>query len=200
MQRLRGIIERGLTETAALWGDIDTAYRYVNAVARTLRNEKRRGAAGVRRAMHRTLGAFPRCANKAGRLRGALEHFAKVTRSFLPGLFFCYEVEGLERTNNDLERYFGSWRHHERRATGRKSASRSVVLRGPASLPASAATRLRRPTPEGLVPADIKPWKRLRAQIEARKKTRGRGRAFRRDPDSFLRALEEKLGQPILPS
>jgi hypothetical protein len=60
---------------------------------------------------------------EAGSLVGAVEHFLKVARSYRPGLFRCYAVAGLPRTNNDLEQMFGSQRYHERRATGRKTAS-----------------------------------------------------------------------------
>ncbi len=45
-----------------------------------------------------------------------------VSRSDGPGLFACYDVAGVPRTNNDLERAFGSHRYHKRRATGRKGA------------------------------------------------------------------------------
>jgi hypothetical protein len=52
-----------------------------------------------------------------------LTTFRKVTASYWPGLFHCYDVPDLPRTNNDLEHYFGSARYAKRRATGRKSAS-----------------------------------------------------------------------------
>ena len=45
--------------------------------------------------------------------------FYKVTRSYWRGLFHCYDMPEVPRTNNDLEQYFGTARHHERRATGR---------------------------------------------------------------------------------
>ena len=38
-----------------------------------------------------------------GPLTPALAHFHKVTASYWPGLFCCYDVPGLPRTNNDLE-------------------------------------------------------------------------------------------------
>src|SRR5438132_9550805 len=79
----------------------------------------------------------------AGTLAPALGHFRKVTRSYWPGLFPCFTVPALPRTNNDLEQFFGAYRSHERRATGRKAASPAVVLRGAVRLVACAATRLR---------------------------------------------------------
>ena len=41
--------------------------------------------------------------------------FLKATESYWPGLFHCYDVVDLPRTNNDLEHVFGSTRYHERR-------------------------------------------------------------------------------------
>src|SRR3954451_15697204 len=71
---------------------------------------------------------------------------SKVTRSYRPGLFHGYAVPDLPRTNNDLEHEFGSQRYHERRATGRKTASPAAVLRGEARLVAAIATRQRAPS------------------------------------------------------
>jgi hypothetical protein len=67
----------------------------------------------------------------------------KVTRSYWPGLFHCYAVAELPRTNNALEQFFGRHRYHERRASGRKGASPALVLRGAARLVAATATRQR---------------------------------------------------------
>ena len=47
-------------------------------------------------------------------MRAGLKQFVKVTRSYWPGLFACYESSDLPRTNNDLEHTFGSHRYHER--------------------------------------------------------------------------------------
>ncbi|BAY19786.1 transposase [Anabaenopsis circularis NIES-21] len=37
---------------------------------------------------------------KADTLEPGITHFLKITRSYWSGLFHCYEVEGLPRTNN----------------------------------------------------------------------------------------------------
>ena len=87
-----------------------------------------------------------------GELGGAVDHFLKVTRSYWPGLFACYDTADRPRTNNDLERAFGSYRYHKRRATGRKGASPALVLRGSARLVAGLATRTREVTAADLEP------------------------------------------------
>ncbi len=50
-----------------------------------------------------------------GALTPAVVHFQKVTASYWDGLFHCYQVQDLPRTNNDLEQFFGTARHVERR-------------------------------------------------------------------------------------
>ena len=99
----------------------------------------------VQRRFDGLMAAMARHRARAGDLAGAIDHFCKVTRSYRPGLFHCYAVPELPRTNNGLEQLFGSQRHHERRATGRKMASPAAVLRGEVRLIAATATRLHPP-------------------------------------------------------
>jgi hypothetical protein len=138
--------------------------------------------------------------DKAGALKGAVEHLLKVTRSYWPGLLPCYRVPDLPRTNNDLEHLFGSQRHHERRATGRKGASPGLVLRGPVRLLAATVTRLRPVEPCDLAPRDQQSWCRLRDSLESRRHSRTLRTRFRRDPEAYLRDLEHQLGQLTLPA
>jgi hypothetical protein len=135
-----------------------------------------------------------------GELGEAVDHFVKVSRSYWPGLFACYDTAALPRTNNDLERAFGSHRYHERRATGRKGASPALVLRGAAKLIAGLATRHREVTAADLAGADRAAWKRLRAELEVRRERRVERSRFRRDPDGYLKDLENKLIQRRLPA
>src|SRR5207247_4189459 len=99
---------------------------------------------------------------KAGTLAPAVAHCLKVSRSYWPGLFHCYSISDLPRTNNDLEQFFGAYRYHERRATGRKVASPAVVLRGAVRLIACAATHIRPFASEELVPDSFSAWQELR--------------------------------------
>jgi hypothetical protein len=135
----------------------------------------------------------------AGDLGGAVDHFVKVSRSYWPGLFACYDVADLPRTNNDLEQLFGSHRYHERRATGRKGASPALVLRGSARLVAGLGTRSGAGTAADLAGADRDEWRRLRAELEERRQRRVDRHRFRRDPEGYLRGLEAKLNQSALP-
>jgi hypothetical protein len=146
------------------------------------------------------LGAMTRHRDTVGELAPAVDHFVKVSRSYWPGLFHCYEVTDLPRTNNALEQTFGSYRHHERRVTGRKVASPALVLRGSARLIAAVATRQQPDRVQDLRGADRTRWLNLREELSERRHRRIDRRRFRRDPERYLRHLEAKLYQPCLPT
>lgn len=145
------------------------------------------------------LGAMTRRRDTVGESAPAVAHLVEVTRSYWPGLFHCYEVTGLPRTTNALEQTFGSYRHHERRVTGRKVASPAAVLRGPARIIAAVATRPQPDRVQDLSSADRTRWLHLRAELSERRHRRIDRRRFRRDPERYLRHLEAKLNQPCLP-
>ena len=176
------------------------AFAWVHAVARALKNEEGHGAQEVRSHLQALLDVMARDREQAGALAPAIDRFLKVSKSYWPGLFHCYSVEGVPRTNNDLEQFFGSSRHHERRATGRKGASPALVLRGSVRLVAAAATRLRSRSGAELQPRDSTRWMQLRQQLEARRHVRRCGLRFRRDPKTYLHQLEEQLLKLTLPS
>jgi len=157
------------------------------------------GAAAARRRLGGLLGAMARSRARARSLAPAVGHFLKVSRSYWPGLFHCYDVPDLPRTDNDLEQFFGSYRYHERRCSGRKVACPGTVVRGSVRLIAAAATRLRTIEVTDLVPADTAAWRALRGGLERRQGVRTLGRRFRRDPAAYLRSLEESLIKAALP-
>ncbi len=135
-----------------------------------------------------------------GALAPAVDQFLQVTASYRPGLFHCYDVPGLPRTNNDLEHYFASARYHERRATGRKGASPGLVVRGAVRVVAAVATRAQSFADADLRPGDLAAWRTLRRQLQTRQAARCAQRRFRRDPDAYLVALEEALFTASLPA
>jgi hypothetical protein len=158
------------------------------------------GGGEVRKRLGGLLGAMARHRRRAGSLACAVGHFLKVSRSYWPGLFACYDVAGVPRTNNDLEQLFGSQRYHERRASGRKAGSPASVLRGSARLVAAVATRQRAFTADELAQADRAEWARLRQELEGRRQRRAERRRFRCDPEAYLRRLEDRLIQSALPA
>lgn len=182
-----------------MFASVRVAFGWVHRAAHILGQVESTGAV-VRNRLSGLLGAMRRHQDAVGALGEAVDHFLKVSRSYWPGLFHCYGTPNLPRTNNDLERAFGSHRYHERRATGRKGASPALVLRGSARLVAGLATRSREVTATDLAGADRAAWKRVRAELEARRQRRVERRQFRRDPHGYLKRLEEKLNQLRLPA
>jgi len=194
------MLDRALQATAALWPDVERAYAWVHAAAHALGNEDDAPARLVRRRFDRVLAKMQRDASQAGSLQGVIRHFCKVSRSWRSGLFHCYSMPELPRTNNDLEHLFGSYRYHERRASGRKVASPATVLRGSARLIAATATRLRAPTARELGRVNRKDWAELRKRLEQRRHARVLRVRFRRDPQQYLAELEQLARQSGLPS
>jgi len=197
--RLHALLARGLTATAPLWPEIRTAYGWVHQAAHLLTNAAGHDLFALRRAYRGLLAEMGHERATVGALAPAVEHFRTVTKSYWLGLFQCYQVADLPRTNNDLEHFFGSARHHDRRVTGRKVATPTLVIRGAVRLVAAVATRLKPPTPTQLRPADLTTWRKLRAELEQRHEARRAQLRFRRDPIAYLAQVEATLLQASLP-
>ncbi len=202
LQKLRQLLAKGLNETAALWPAVEAAYRWVHRVARLLEHKKELPAKNLRRGLSQLLTKMRQAAQrtKDQAVRAQLQNFVKVTKSYWPGLFRCYESVDIPRTNNDLEHLFGSYRYHERRATGRKTASAGMVVKGGAKILASLATRQGPEEglalPEGYVAA----WQRERLELEIRREARRQQWRFRHNPVLYLQKMEELLLKLSLPS
>lgn len=194
------LLRHGLEATAPLWPPIQTAYALVHHAAHLLANPQGLDATALRQAyQEQVLTPLRTHEGQWGPLASAATHFAKVTASYWPGLFCCYDVPELPRTNNDLEQYFGAARHAERRATGRKGASPALVVRGAVRVVALMATRQQPCSAEELRPRDLAAWKALRQRVDARHHTRRAQARFRRDPATYLATLEAELLKPALP-
>ncbi len=128
-----------------------------------------------------------------GSLAQGIEHFIKITTSYWCGLFHCYKVEDLPRTNNDLEQTFGVLRHHQRRCTGRKVASSSVVIRGAVQLASAVATKFRSFTAEDLSQVSFSDLSMLRHDLKKHHNARIEQLQFRRNPSEYLATLESML-------
>lgn len=137
--------------------------------------------------------------SQSGNLAPAIDHFLKVTRSYWSGLFHCYDVPDLPRTNNDLEQFFGQHRYLERRITGRKVASPALVIRGSVRIVAAVMTRLHPFSPQQLVPQSIHAWQTLRTELDIARHKRTLQRRFRQNPEAYLADLEQRVTQLILP-
>ena len=157
-----------------------------------LANEEQEDAASVQEKYRELLEEVLR-AKSDERVAEWATTFYKVSRSSWRGLFQCYDMPDLPRTNNDLEQYFGAARHHERRATGHKRPTSALVVRGSVRLVAAVATQLRVWPAEALRPGSVAAWRQLRKELEVRHEARRAQRRFRRDPAADLAQLEARL-------
>ncbi len=171
----------------------------MHRAAEILANKVDAPGSDVRRQLSGLLGAMSRHREHAGELSSAVDHFVKVSRSYWSGLFPCYDVPDLPRTNNALEQLFGSYRYHERRITGRKTASPALVGRGSVRLPAAIATRNREYTASDLASSNTATWQTLRRQLDNRRENQRQRSRFRRNPTAYLQQLEAQLTQSTLP-
>ena len=198
--QLQRLLARGLAATADQWPALRTAYGWVHQAAHLLANPEEQPGDAVRADYQTLLATMTAQRETLGALAPAVDQFQKVTASYWPGLFHCYDVPDLPRTNNELEQYFGSARYHERRASGRKGASPGLVVRGAVRVVAAVATRDHGFDEVTLRPTDLAAWQALRQHLATRQAARGAQRRFRRDPDAYLAALEEALLRVSLPA
>jgi hypothetical protein len=204
LARLLRLVRTGLEATAPLWPPIQTAYSFVHRAAHLLANHEGGDGTIIRHAYQQLLADLREAQARLGSLTEAAAHFRTVTASYWPGLFTCYDVPNLPRTNNELEHYFGTARHLERRATGRKGASPALVVRGSVRVVAALATHLAPPNALdvaalALRPRDLVAWKHQRQQVEERHAARRAQARFRRHPHAYLANLEATLLKPALP-
>jgi len=196
---MQSFLTKGLVETTALWSDVQQGYAWVHRAAHILTNDEKQTATQVRHIYESLLTEMEQAPTSSETLATMLSTFRKVTTSYWPGLFHCYDLADLPRTNNELEQYFGSARYHERRATGRKQASPSLVVRGAVRVVASIASRLHPFSGTELCPTDLTRWRTLRNELNHRHEARRMQYRFRKSPERYLAVLEEKLIKERLP-
>lgn len=196
------MLGRALERTATLWPDVVQAERWVHEAAAILANHDMARARIVKRRYQNWIRRLEREIAHAGlssALREAATHFVKVTCSYGSDLFHCYGIADLPRTNNALEQAFGSLRYHERRASGRKVASPSLVLSGCVRMSAALYTRTHSVTLEMLAAVPHGSWSLTRAELERRRQARCLRYRFRKNPDGYLAGLEEACDKLSLP-
>ena len=193
LRELRALVAKGLAATDAMWPAIRIAYDWVHQAARLLENEDALTSSEVRRRMDDLLAEMRDDQATVGTLQPAVAHFLKVSASYWPGLFHCYDIPGLPRTNNGLEQFFGSARYQQRRANGRIRATAATVVRGSVRALAATATRLHLFGEYDLRHPHLGRWRDLRQSLDLRHEARRQQGRFRKDPAAYLAALETRL-------
>jgi hypothetical protein len=191
---LQHLLKKGVQATKTEWETLKRVYGWVHQIAEVLGDAE---ALKVEERQLRFALILMHMQEQAGQLgpnwQKAIAHFLKVTQSYGPQLFFCYQIPDVPRTNNDLEQSFGQVRFHERRATGRRGALPGLVVHGAVRVQAALATRLHVFTADELAPHDVQAWRTLRAQVSSRQESRCKQWHFRKDPPAYLATLEARL-------
>jgi hypothetical protein len=200
LSELQRLLTRALKKTEDRWGALSQAYALVHQAAHVLANHETTSGQAVRERYESVLHTMREQQASLGGLGEAISTFLKVTESYRPGLFHCYDVTGLPRTNNDLEHDFGSVRYGERRASGRRGAIAALVVRGPVRVLTALALRRQCFLPRALVLYEREAWYAMREQLTFRREARRKQLRFRKDPAAYLAALEETLLKMSLPS
>ena len=157
----------------------------MHQAAHLLANAEQHEVSTLKRDYQQLLAIMARQQDLLGTLAPAVAHFQKVTASYGDGLFACYQVNDLPRTNNDLEQFFGTARHMERRVTGRKRASPTLVVRGSVRVVAAGVSRILSVSAAELRPSNVTAWRALRQTLDYRHEGRRRQLRFRRDPQTI---------------
>jgi hypothetical protein len=139
--------------------------------------------------------------------RRCLEHFLHVTDNMRPQLIQCYDLEGVPRTNNDMEGFIRSIKARYRRISGRKNWNRYLLRYGRRVAYYEAQVRL------GASAADLdvqvralphRRWRTARAEQLARQEEQLKQYRVRHRRTQFLASLEARWAEttprtPLLP-
>jgi hypothetical protein len=200
LRELQRLLMRGLKKTAQFWPALEKAYALVHQAAHVLANHEEDNGQAVRERYQVVLRTMRQQQASLGPRSFAISTFVKVTTSYWPGLFQCYDVADLPRTDNELEHCFGSVRYGERRASGRRGAMAGLVVRGPVRVVTALALRRQCFLPRALFLHDQEVWYAMREQLDSRREARRQQFRFRKDPAAYLAALEDILLKTSLPS
>lgn len=135
-------------------------------VAGILNNVANLNSAEVQHQLRQLLQTMTQGKATLEQLESGIEHFLKLTDSYWCGLFHCYDLEKLPKTNNELEQSFGQLRHHQRRVTGRKAAPASLVQRVSVRLIAAVATRIRTFSAKEFATVSHPRWHVVRCELQ----------------------------------
>lgn len=191
-------MDKGLEETQAFWEPIRTGYRWVHRATHLLNNAEELDALTLQERYQHLLSEITGFVADQGLLGKAATQILKVSKSYDKGLFVCYTHADLPRTNNALEQQFGSYRHHERRCSGRKVCSGTTVLRGRVRLVAALSTPEHAFEGADLRPRCLAAWRSLRQDLKSRHRERAQQRRFRKDPQAYLADLEQRILKAVL--
>lgn len=126
-------------------------------------------------------------------LRPKVAYLVTVLRRLGPGLYHCYDVPGLPRTDNGLEQFYRRVKSAQRRITGRKRADAFVVRAGGFAVYATAASLVPEATLlQQLATVPATDWQQERVTLRANQDRQAKMRRFRLHPTAYLADLEAR--------
>lgn len=133
-------------------------------------------------------------------LRDPVRYLGVVLRRLGAGLYHCYNVPGLPRTDNALEQFYRRVKTEQRRITGRKRADAFVVRVGGFAVYATAASA----TTESVLRAHLASvpaieWQRQRVHLRQTQARQTKMRRFRLRRAAYLSDLEARWTALSLP-
>ena len=120
-------------------------------------------------------------------------HLLRLTERYAPGLFYCYDIPGLPRTNNDLESLFGRVRRQTLLTSGPHHARQRLHEEGAWLLFDSLHDeheQIRR-----LQRVSLEDWRQERDRMQQHQATFTDDRRFRRHSPKYLAELEAQAAQ-----
>lgn len=200
LARLRTLIERAERRCGERAGELGQAHKWLLEIARRLEpsvvTESGQPPTGaeVRARVERYLDEIAAAVAKgsvAEWLQQPVEHLRTVLLRLGDGLYHCYDVSGLPRTNNDLEQFYRRVKASERRITGHRRSDTFVVRVGGFAVYAVTASEVSEAElQQQLATVSAVDWQRERAVLRANQERQTKMRRFRLHRDAYLADLE----------
>lgn len=124
-------IERALSPFAGDYQDLEQGAGWLRDIAAILDPPPDRRVSGeqVAQQLRTYLDDLGHLSDLSSRLAAFRQHLDKVSLSYWPGLFYCYDLQGVPRTNNGLESHFRDTQRQLLRTTGQKGQTRRALQR-----------------------------------------------------------------------
>ena len=121
------------------------------------------------------------------------KHLLALTKRYAPGLFHCYDIPGLPRTDNDLESLFGRVRRQSLLTSGPHHAKQRLHEEGAWLLFDVVSNEHKQVRRLQRVP--LEDWRDERQRIRKHKATFTDDRRFRRQSSKYLAELEARAAE-----
>jgi hypothetical protein len=196
-------IQAAVQSYAAEHQVIQQGYQWVQEIRRILAAplptvaEPGLGSAQIAQQLQDYLERLAAAEDLAAPARSFLQHIQGVTARYAPGLFHCYDIRGLPRTNNDLEGDFRALKRRERRITG-CAQTRQRLMRHGAWLPLQACPLSETALHQRLAAVPAAAYWQERARLDRRVAQRRRRYRLRHDRDKLFGQIERQW--KVLPS